>query len=108
MSKDLPASAGKLAEAHPTVWDAYERLGRACADAGPLDGRTVRLVKLALAIGGGSEGAVHSHTRRALSEGVPPDQLRHIAVLAIPTLGLPRGVAAMTWIEDLLAPKPGG
>ena len=32
--------------------------------AGPLDQKTVRLVKLALAIGAKSEGAVHSHVRR--------------------------------------------
>ena len=48
----------------------YAALGKACSQAGPIDGRTARLVKLALAVGALSEGAVHSH-RRALEEGSP-------------------------------------
>ncbi|HZS32126.1 MAG TPA: carboxymuconolactone decarboxylase family protein [Methylomirabilota bacterium] len=49
--------------------NAYEALGAAAA--GPLDGRTRELVKLALAIGARLEGAVHAHVRRALEAGVP-------------------------------------
>jgi alkylhydroperoxidase/carboxymuconolactone decarboxylase family protein YurZ len=97
----LPAGAGKVADQYPEVWDAYAELGRACAEAGPLDDRTRRLVKLALAVGARSEGAVHSHVRRAADEGIEPEALKQVAMLAIPTLGLPTGVAALTWIEDL-------
>ena len=99
--RDLPAGAGRVAERHAAVWRAYERLGAACSEAGPVDGRTRRLVKLALAIGAASEGAVHSHVRRALAEGASTDELEHVALLAIPTLGLPRAVGALTWIEDI-------
>jgi alkylhydroperoxidase/carboxymuconolactone decarboxylase family protein YurZ len=97
----LPSGAAAVARDHPGVWAAYAALGRACAMAGPLDRRTVRLVKLALALGAQSEGAVHSHTRRALSEGLSTDELRHVALLAIPTLGLPQAVKGLTWIGDL-------
>lgn len=102
MSKvKLPGAAGDLAEAHPDVWKAYAALGEACAEAGPLDARTRRLVKLALAIGAASEGATHSHARRGLAEGIEPEALKQVALLAITTLGLPRAVAATTWIEDV-------
>ncbi|MCG6656884.1 carboxymuconolactone decarboxylase family protein [Halomonas campisalis] len=102
MSKqDLPAGAGKVADQYPEVWRAFQSLGEACAEAGPLDARTRRLVKLALAVGAGSEGAVHSHIRRGLAEGIEPEALKQVAMLAVPTLGLPSGVAALTWIEDL-------
>ena len=97
----LPSWAGKVAADHKAVWDAYEALGKACAGAGPLDARTRRLVKLALAIGRGSEGAVHSHTRQGLDEGLSAEELRHVAVLAGPTLGFPATVAALSWIEDI-------
>lgn len=99
--RDLPAGASRVAERHAAVWQAYERLGAACSEAGPMDGRTRRLVKLALAIGAVSEGAVHSHVRRALAEGASREELEHVALLAIPTLGFPRAVAALTWIEDI-------
>jgi alkylhydroperoxidase/carboxymuconolactone decarboxylase family protein YurZ len=101
MNEKLPSGAGRLAERHPEVWAAYERLGAAVAEGGPLDPRTRRLVKLALSIGKESEGAVHSHVRRALAEGISADELRHVMLLSIPTLGLPAAVRAMTWIDDL-------
>jgi len=98
----LPAAAAGVAKEHPGVWRAYAALGKACAEAGPIDGRTLRLVKLALAVGASSEGAVHSHVRRALAEGHSPEELKHVALLAIPTIGLPHAVAALTWIGDLV------
>jgi alkylhydroperoxidase/carboxymuconolactone decarboxylase family protein YurZ len=101
MSKKMPGAAGDLAEAHPDVWAAYAALGKATSEAGPLTARERRLVKLALSIGAGSEGAVHSHTRRARSEGVEDAALDQVALLAIGPLGLPRAVAAKTWIEDV-------
>jgi alkylhydroperoxidase/carboxymuconolactone decarboxylase family protein YurZ len=100
-SENLPASAGEIARAYPDVWDAYAALGKACSEAGPIDGRTARLVKLALAIGALSEGAVHSHTRRALEEGIASEELKQVALMAIPTLGFPQGVRVLTWIEDV-------
>ena len=98
----LPSRAGQLAYEHPQVWESYQELGNACAEAGPLDDRTRRLVKLALAAAAGSEGAVHSHVRRGIDEGLSPDELRHVAILAIPTLGFSAAIATLTWIEDLL------
>ena len=102
MNEKLPSGAGRLADRYPAVWTAYERLGEAAAEAGPLDIKMRRLVKLALAIGGGSEGAVHSHVRRALAEGLTKQELRHVILLAISGLGLPAAVKAMTWMDDVL------
>jgi len=100
-TEDLPGSANDVATNHPDVWDAYSDLGAACADAGPIDDDTKRLVKLALAIGAGSEGATHSHARRARDEGIDPDALEHVAMLAIPTIGFPKAIAGKTWVEDV-------
>jgi alkylhydroperoxidase/carboxymuconolactone decarboxylase family protein YurZ len=105
MKRDLPSGAGRLADRHPKVWAAYEHLGEAVAEGGPLDAKTRRLVKLALAIGCSSEGAVHSHVRRAVSEGLKGDELRHVMLLAVTTLGLPAAVKALTWIDDIIGEK---
>nr|WP_244605385.1 carboxymuconolactone decarboxylase family protein [Halorhabdus rudnickae] len=83
------------------MWDAYADLGETCSAAGGIDGETKRLVKLALAVGTQSEGAVHSHVRRGLEEDVDPETLRQVAILAIPTIGFPKAMAALTWIDDL-------
>lgn len=101
-SNQLPSGAGKLADAFPSVWAAYSGLGEACSQAGPIDSKTRRLVKLSFAIGANSEGAVHSHVRQGLAEGISAKEFVHIAILAIPTLGLPTAVKAMTWINDVV------
>jgi len=94
---------------HPDVVAAYEALGDATRRAGPFSPAEAELVKLALAAGARIEGAIHSHTRRALDAGVEPDALRHVALLAITTLGFPRAMAIRAMIEDQLAkPKQSG
>lgn len=99
---ELPSTAGELAEQYPDVWEQYSGLGKACSEAGPIDSETKRLVKLALAAASESEGGVHSHVRRALEEGIEPDTLRHVAILSIPTLGFPKAMATLTWIDDII------
>lgn len=97
----LPGTAGRIARDQPELWEAFQRLGGTASDAGPLDDRTRRLVNLALAMGADSEGAVHSHCRRAAAEGLTPEELEHVAYLAITTLGWPRAMRALTWIRDV-------
>jgi alkylhydroperoxidase/carboxymuconolactone decarboxylase family protein YurZ len=102
---ELPPLVQEVAARHPHVWDAFNRLGDSVAGAGPLDEKTQRLVKLAIAVGGGLQGAVHSHVRRALTEGITADEMRHVALLAITTIGWPSAIARLSWIEDIVSPR---
>ena len=74
MKEKLPDFLERVIAEYPGVWKSYQNLGEACNIAGPLDEKTTRLVKLALAIGARSEGAVHSHTRRALKSGITREE----------------------------------
>jgi AhpD family alkylhydroperoxidase len=105
---ELPEPFLQFTRQHPAVATAYEALGRASAEAGPLDARTRELVKLGMAIGGRLEGAVHAHVRRALEAGVTPAEIRHVVALAVPTVGFPTTVAVYTWVEEVLGTKPAG
>ncbi|MFT4932131.1 MAG: alkylhydroperoxidase/carboxymuconolactone decarboxylase family protein YurZ [Natronomonas sp.] len=98
---ELPSTPAGFAEKHPEVWERYADLGEASSAAGPVDAETKRLVKLALAIGADSEGAVHSHVRRALDEGISREKLEHVAILSITTMGFPQAMAALSWIDDV-------
>ena len=89
---------------HRSVYEAYEALGGAAHEAGPLDPKTRELVKLGMAIGGRLEGAVRSHAHRAREAGATPEEIEHVVLLAITTAGLPTAVAAFTWVEELLGP----
>ena len=59
-TEHLPSSAGEVAKVCPEIWRARAQLDTACSQAGPVEGRTARLVKLALAVGALSEGAVRT------------------------------------------------
>lgn len=98
----LPVPFQRFTKQFPEAHAAYERLGGACHASGPLEAKTRELVQLGMAIGIRSEGAVHSHVKKALKAGASPGEIRHAVLLGIPTLGLPTTVAAFTWIADIL------
>jgi alkylhydroperoxidase/carboxymuconolactone decarboxylase family protein YurZ len=99
--EELPSFAGKVAEEHPELWAAFQQLGATAGAAGPLSERERRLVGLALSIGADSEGATHSHARRGTAEGLSAEDLEHVALLAITTLGWPQAIRALTWVRDV-------
>jgi 4-carboxymuconolactone decarboxylase len=102
VSDYLPAIYTRVREQYPEVAEALDQLARISDGAGPLDDRSCRLVKLGIAIGALSEGAVRSNARKALDAGVTADEIRHAAVLAITTRGFPAAVAALGWIDEAL------
>jgi len=85
----------------PKVGKAWEMLGDAGRE-GPLDEKTVRLIKLAISIGGLREGAVHSAVRKALASGATRAEIEQVIGLAAGTIGLPATVAVFTWTRDEL------
>ncbi len=98
----LPKPFEEFKVNHPEVYRAYEALGDASLDAGPLDGKTRELVKLGMAFGAGMEGAAHSHVRRAVEQGATAEELRHAALLGVTTLGFPNMMKCLRWVEDVL------
>ncbi|MFQ6012563.1 MAG: carboxymuconolactone decarboxylase family protein [Thermoplasmata archaeon] len=98
----LPKPFEEFKRDHPEVFAAYQRLGDATLEAGPLDGKTRELVKLGISLGAGMEGAAHSHARRAREHGATAEELRHAALLALTTLGFPSMMRGLLWVEDVL------
>ena len=96
----LPKAYENFKKAYPKIWQAYDRLGAAVHDGGPLDTKTRELLKLAMAMGARLEGAVHSHARRAIEAGATAEEIYHVVLLGVTTLGFPHTIAALTWVED--------
>jgi AhpD family alkylhydroperoxidase len=92
----------KMKEDYRDVMEAVDQLGKSTRDAGPLDEKQAQLIQLGAAAAMRSEGAVHSHTRRALSAGANSEEIRHALLLLISTIGYPNVAAAMSWADDLL------
>jgi 4-carboxymuconolactone decarboxylase len=91
-----------IAKQYPDVIEAVEALGAKVRGAGPLDKKTSHLVQLAAAAASGSEGAVHSHTRRAKKAGASDEEISHALILLISTIGFPKAMAALSWSRDIL------
>jgi AhpD family alkylhydroperoxidase len=108
MAEKLPNIVEEIQRERPEVWQRYQALEAALAQAGPLDPKTQRLVKLALALGARHQGAVHSHTRRALREGATREELLHVALLGVTTLGWSHATMGRAWIQDIVAGAPAG
>ena len=104
----LPSPYVRMRDEQPELVEAYEALGAACAAAGPLDRKTVALVKLAISFGAGLEGAAHSHARKALEAGWKTEELVHLAILSAPTIGFPSMMRNRGWVEDVVGEARGG
>lgn len=100
MSK--PQHFDRLKQRYPEYVKAVESLGETVKKAGPLEGKVCHLIQLAAAAAGRSEGAVHSHSRRAQAAGATPEEIRHTLLLLTSTIGFPAVSAAMSWVDDVL------
>lgn len=98
----IPKPYKRMHQTYPEMMQAYEQFGQAARNAGPLTQREVALVKLAISIGAGLQGACHSHCRKAIEAGCGPEDLRHVAVLSAPTIGFPTMMRAKSWVEDVV------
>jgi len=83
----------------PKLKEGWESIAEAGRD-GPLDEKTARLVKLAVAVGAMREGAVHASVRKARALGIPDEAVEQVVALAAGTIGLPAAVAAWSWTRD--------
>lgn len=102
----IPKRYKKFQEDFPKVAASYEQLGDAIHKSGPLSDRERALVKLAISIGAKLEGGMHAHTRKALNVGVTKEDLHHVALLSLQTIGLPSAMAAMSAIDDIIEDRP--
>ena len=90
--RDFIARFPKLGEA----WDTLSEAGQE----GPLDAKTQRLLKLAVAMGAQKEGPVHASVRKALAAGITREEMEQVVALAAGTLGMPSTVAVWSWIRE--------
>ncbi len=88
---------------YPKLGQAWEEISQA-GKQGPLDEKSTRLIKLAVAVGALRQGAVHANVRKALAQGITPQEVEQVIALSAGTIGLPATVAVFSWVQDLLAP----
>jgi alkylhydroperoxidase/carboxymuconolactone decarboxylase family protein YurZ len=103
----VPNRFAELQQRFPKLFQAVEALGRSVREEGPLEEKSTQLIQLAAACALRSEGAVHSHVRRALAAGATAEETYHAIVVLASTIGFPNVVAALTWADDVLREQRG-
>lgn len=98
----LPHHYQSIKQRYPEFSDALEGLGCAVRKTGPIDVKTGHLIQLAASAAIRSEGAVHSHARRALDAGATAEEIQHAILMLTSTIGFPTVAAALSWVDNEL------
>lgn len=104
-TQDLPPALKRLIGRRPGVWEAYEALGKACTEAGPLDHKTVHLLKAVLYAARGQQTPFQTHVRAALKAGATMDEVEHALLQLLTAEGLGSVVRAMKWADEVRRKK---
>ena len=103
----LPDWYKHLQTHHAAYIQALEQLGKTIREDGPLDAKTAQLVQLSAAAANGSQGAVHSHVRQALTCGATNQEIQHALKLVTSTIGFPAVAAALSWADQVFEAQTG-
>ena len=90
-----------LASIAPEVSSSFRALRTSALAAGPLDHDVLELVVLTSFVTSGMKSAFVGHARRALSNGLPKQNIQH-AIIATLGASLPMAtvVEALQWLDD--------
>ena len=102
MSKP-PAAHQRFVRRFPKLGQSWDLVNQEGGE-GPLDAKTQRLLKLAIAIGAMREGAVHSGVRKARDAGASLAEMEQVVALAASTIGFPSAVAVWSWVREEARP----
>ncbi len=97
---ERPAAFKKFIGRYPKLGRAWDLMREAESESGPLDEKTQRLVKLAIAAAREAEGATHSAVRKARQAGITREEMEQVVALAASTMGLPNAVKIHRWIHE--------
>lgn len=100
VTSSQPRIYQRMKEKMPAFVAAVDNIGSLIQQAGPLDEKSIQLIQLAASAAIRSEGALHSHTRRALKAGASPAEIRHALLCLTSTIGFPGVADALSWADD--------
>jgi 4-carboxymuconolactone decarboxylase len=97
---ELPGHYMGIRKRYKEYGKILNELGQTAKQAGPIDEKTSELVQLAASAAIRSEGAVHSHARRAMELGASPEEIYHVLIVLTSTIGFPTVAASISWVDD--------
>lgn len=104
---DPPKPYARFKDRFPRIAERYEALGDAVHDHGPLNDRERALLKLAISGSAVLDSAFKTHVRKARALGIGRAEIEHVALLFLPTRGLPVMMRALQLVDDMYKEDPG-
>ena len=98
-----PAKYRDFVTRFPALGEAHDAVAHAVAAAGPLDEKTLELIKIGISLGANLESALRAHVRKATQAGATETEIEQAILLGMNTCGLPRTVAAWSWAHQQFA-----
>ena len=98
----LPEKYLRFSSSYPEIFKAFNEMGALVRESGPLDEKTQNLVKLGIAVGCNSKGGVRSNTRKALETGATAEEINHVILMSLSTIGFPNMNAAVNWAGEVI------
>lgn len=96
----LPGTFKAFIQKFPALGDAHEAVDRATQEAGPLERKTLELIKIGICLGAGLDSALRAHVRRAVQSGATEQEIEQAILLGMNSCGFPRTVAAWSWAQE--------
>ena len=98
----MPDVLNSFKKRFPDTWAAYEQLKNSCDRQGPLDAKTVELVKISISTAQEHEGGLIAHISQARKAGANEDEIYHAILLATGLAGFPAVLAAFGTAKEYL------
>jgi len=90
----MPETLESFKAKFPQVWAAYEDLKNVCDKGGPLDKKTIELIKIGISTVMGREGGLVAHISKAKKAGAQKNEIYHSILLAMGLAGFPTTLSA--------------
>lgn len=101
----LPGKFKQFVAKFPLLGEAHAKIGNAVDAYGPLDRKTIELMKIGISIGAGLETAIKSHVRQAMQHGASEAEIEQVVIAAYNTVGWPRMIMAWSAAREQIERK---
>lgn len=98
----MPKTLDDFKTQFPDLWSAYERLRNTSDRDGPLDAKTIELIKVGISTAMEHEGGVVAHASQARKAGASDDEIYQAILTATTLCGFPAVLGAVSTAKKFL------
>lgn len=98
----MPKTITDFKNAFPRTWESYEHLKDSCEQEGPLDKKTVELIRIGIAVALHHDGGLVAHVSQARKSGATAEEVYHAIRVAAAPAGFSSVLRAFSRARSLL------